>query len=74
MSKAKRQKKNNENMSYQQMGEKNYQVVGHNLSTATCFNYQVVVHSWKTKKGVCASVAMFMEQKKITYLNIRFPF
>jgi len=26
-------------------GRKNYQVMGQNISTATCFDYQVVVHN-----------------------------
>ena len=35
-------------------GRKNYQVMGQNISTATCFDYQVVVHNWKNKEsGLC---------------------
>ena len=44
MTKTKSQK-NNEKHELSADGRKNYQVMGQNLSTATCFDYQVVVHS-----------------------------
>lgn len=45
MTKTKSQKKNNEKHELSADGARNYRVMGQSLSTATCFDYQVVVHS-----------------------------